>query len=52
MPEEKEDLEHEKKERLEQMAEFRSRGLCQHCGGTFKGVTTKKCSVCGISKNY
>ena len=50
--ERKERLEQERKERLEQMAEFRSRGLCQHCGGEFKGLTTKKCSKCGIAKNY
>ena len=43
--------EEQRKERLEQMAEYRSRGLCQHCGGEFKGIT-KKCSKCGISKNY
>ena len=27
-------------------------GLCQHCGGTFKGLFTKKCSVCGKVKDY
>ena len=30
----------------------RSQGLCQHCGGTFKGLFAKKCSVCGIKKDY
>ncbi len=49
---ERERVEQERKKRLEQMAEFRSRGLCQHCGGEFKGLATKKCSKCGISKNY
>lgn len=38
--------------RKTEMAEYRSKGLCQHCGGTFKGLLTKKCSRCGIEKNY
>ena len=49
---EKEIKEKERNERLEQMAAYRSRGLCQHCGGEFKGLITKKCSRCGITKNY
>ncbi len=49
---EREEAEQERKKRLEQMSAFRSRGLCQHCGGEFKGLTTKKCSKCGIPKNY
>ena len=30
----------------------RSAGLCQHCGGTFKGLLNLKCSKCGMSKDY
>ena len=26
--------------------------LCVHCGGQFKGLFTKKCSSCGIEKDY
>lgn len=44
--------EQKRKERLVQMAQYRSKGLCQHCGGVFKGFLTKKCSRCGIEKNY
>ena len=44
--------EEKKLRRVQQMADYRSKGLCQHCGGTFKGLITKKCSRCGIEKNY
>lgn len=27
-------------------------GLCQHCGGKFKGLLLKQCSVCGKAKDY
>ena len=27
-------------------------GLCQHCGGTFKGLFSKKCISCGVRKDY
>ncbi|MBR3802992.1 MAG: TIR domain-containing protein [Clostridia bacterium] len=30
----------------------RSAGLCQHCGGEFKGLFTKKCVRCGKPKDY
>ncbi len=30
----------------------RKQGLCQHCGGTFKGLFTKKCVKCGKEKDY
>ncbi len=33
-------------------AQRRSAGLCQHCGGTLKGFFTKKCTNCGIAKDY
>lgn len=32
--------------------EYRTQGVCQHCGGTFAGLFRKKCSVCGIIKDY
>lgn len=33
-------------------AERRRNGVCQYCGGKFKGLFIKKCSVCGNRKNY
>lgn len=30
----------------------RSNGVCQYCGGTFKGLFSKKCSSCGKPKDY
>lgn len=35
------------------MAEdWRSQGVCQHCGGSFTGLFGKKCSRCGKPKDY
>ena len=31
---------------------LRASGLCQHCGGSFKGIFTQKCSICGRPKDY
>ncbi|MBR3816151.1 MAG: TIR domain-containing protein [Clostridia bacterium] len=42
----------EKRIAEEQVAVRRSQGLCQHCGGTFKGLFTKKCTNCGREKDY
>ena len=43
----------EEKKRIEkEIASRRSQGLCQHCGGTFKGMFTKKCTNCGKEKDY
>ena len=36
----------------EKRQEHRRRGVCQYCGGAFKGLLSKKCSVCGRSKDY
>lgn len=36
----------------EEQTERRQSNLCQHCGGAFKGLFTKKCSVCGKPKDY
>lgn len=30
----------------------RDKGVCQHCGGEFKGWIIKKCSICGKRKDY
>ena len=30
----------------------RLQGVCQHCGGSFKGLFTKTCSNCGRKKDY
>lgn len=32
--------------------ERRDKGVCQHCGGEFKGWLIKKCSTCGKRKDY
>lgn len=43
----------EKKHIIEEtISRRRSRNLCQYCGGTFKGLLTKKCSTCGKIKDY
>lgn len=35
-----------------QITEWKSKGLCQYCGGEFKGIFTLKCRRCGKSKDY
>lgn len=30
----------------------RRQGVCQYCGGKFKGLFFKKCSICGKAKDY
>ena len=47
----------EEQKRLEQQRlalekERREKGVCQHCGGEFKGLFIKKCAVCGQRKDY
>lgn len=32
--------------------QWKGQGRCQYCGGTFKGLFTKKCSNCGRVKDY
>ena len=50
---EQERLQREEQERLQHLqAERRASGVCQHCGGAFKGMFTKKCSNCGTVKDY
>ena len=38
--------------RAKEAEAFRAQGLCQHCGGTLKGLFTKKCASCGEPKDY
>ena len=51
-------LEEEKAAALKRQEEQRERqrrrdaGLCQYCGGAFKGFFSKKCSSCGLRKDY
>ena len=33
-------------------SENRSKGLCQHCGGSLKGLFSKTCTKCGKPKDY
>lgn len=35
-----------------QQEERRSKELCQHCGGSFKGFVVERCSVCHRRKDY
>lgn len=46
--------EHEKELRLAELRkqERRAQGLCQYCGGRFKGLFVKVCSNCSIKKDY
>ena len=32
--------------------QYMAKGVCAHCGGSFKGIFSKKCSVCGKPKDY
>ena len=42
----------EEKQRIERKKTWRSTGKCQHCGGAFKGLFSKKCTSCGREKDY
>ena len=37
---------------INQQNQWRGRGLCQYCGGSFKGLFAKKCANCGRPKDY
>ena len=37
---------------LQQKSIYRKVGVCQHCGGTFKGFFSKICTQCGRKKDY
>lgn len=41
-----------RKEEQRERQRRRDAGLCQHCGGTFKGLFSKKCISCGVRKDY
>ena len=43
-----------KKEKVEikKKEKYREAGLCQYCGGKFKGFFIKTCSACGKKKDY
>lgn len=45
------EIERAKAEREKQRIR-RQNGLCEYCGGTFKGMFGKKCAVCGRPKDY
>ena len=48
-------LARQEKERAEQehrQQQWRIAGRCQHCGGEFKGLFTKKCVQCHREKDY
>lgn len=30
----------------------KDQGVCQHCGGNFKGLISKRCTLCGKEKDY
>ena len=40
------------REKMRQQLAWCDAGLCGHCGGTFKGLFTKKCTICGKPKDY
>ena len=40
------------KAKAELIVSRKTQNLCQHCGGAFKGLFTKKCSSCGKEKDY
>lgn len=47
------ELENAEQEQMRrEKAERRADGVCQHCGGRFKGFFNEKCSVCGREKDY
>lgn len=39
-------------DRERQMAEYRQKRVCQHCGGKFAGLLVKTCQECGKRKDY
>ena len=41
-----------KDEYFDEFADWKNRGLCRYCGGSFKGLFTKKCTACGREKDY
>ncbi|MBE7050620.1 MAG: TIR domain-containing protein [Ruminococcaceae bacterium] len=37
---------------IQQKSIYRDNCVCQHCGGTFKGLFSKTCTQCGRKKDY
>ena len=35
-----------------QQEQYRNAGVCQYCGGSFKGLFAKTCTECGKKKDY
>ena len=50
--EERRIAEEKARQKAAQQANWRTAGLCQHCGGELKGFFSKKCTVCGKPKDY
>lgn len=51
--EQQEAAEEKKREQEHQVrVQRREQGVCQYCGGRFKGMFTKKCAACGREKDY
>jgi hypothetical protein len=51
--EESESIARKKQQKAALIAHERHKaGLCQHCGGNFKGIFKKNCTVCGKLKDY
>lgn len=50
----KEKLAEQERIRVEQekLEVFKARGVCQHCGGSFRGLFNKVCRTCGKPKDY
>lgn len=40
------------KNSVDMAIEYRAQGVCQHCGGYFKGLIKKVCTACGKPKDY
>ena len=37
---------------IKKQKQYRNAGVCQYCGGSFKGLFTKTCAKCGKKKDY
>lgn len=44
--------EERKRAKTDTINKYCAQGLCKYCGGTFKGLFTKKCASCGKEKDY
>lgn len=48
----KAELAKSKQEAEQQKIRYRQMNVCQYCGGSFNGLFSKKCKVCGRPKDY